>query len=43
MDPIQIEALAGISKAFTLMLMETWNLSRFDTNVGESAHANINR
>lgn len=23
--------------------METWNFTRFDTNVSESAHANINR
>jgi len=25
------------------MPMKIWNLSRFDTNVSESAHANINR
>ncbi len=35
--------LAGISKAFTLMPIEIWNFTRFNTNVSESAHANINR
>ncbi|CAB4480127.1 unnamed protein product [Rhizophagus irregularis] len=35
--------LAGISKAFTLMPIKTWNFTRFDTNVSKSAHANVNR
>ncbi|PKY61443.1 hypothetical protein RhiirA4_486422, partial [Rhizophagus irregularis] len=35
--------LAGISKAFTLMPIKTWNFTRFNTNVSESAHANVNR
>ena len=37
------KVLAGISKAFTLMPIEIWNFTRFNTNVSESAHANINR
>ncbi|PKY50161.1 hypothetical protein RhiirA4_466489 [Rhizophagus irregularis] len=35
--------LANIFKAFTLMPIKTWNFTRFDTNVSESAHANVNR
>ncbi|PKK61821.1 hypothetical protein RhiirC2_791252 [Rhizophagus irregularis] len=33
----------GISKAFTLMPIKTWNFTRFDTNVSELVHANVNR
>ncbi len=35
--------LVGISKAFILMPIEIWNFIRFNTNVSELAHANINR
>ncbi|CAB5333392.1 unnamed protein product [Rhizophagus irregularis] len=35
--------LAGISRAFTLMPIKTWNFIRFDTNISESAYENVNR
>ncbi|CAG8811264.1 18838_t:CDS:2, partial [Gigaspora rosea] len=35
--------LAGLSSAFTKMNVDIWKKTPFNTNVSESAHANINQ
>ncbi|CAG8822128.1 25401_t:CDS:2, partial [Racocetra persica] len=41
-DKRQSWVLASLSPAFTKMLPTIWASTPFTTNVGESAHANIN-